>query len=71
MEYAPDLILGYNRGFRSSWKTGLGSMTNKVLLDNDDRQKKYFDNEVYDVWIMVVFFSLGLASDLLKVSKYR
>jgi predicted AlkP superfamily phosphohydrolase/phosphomutase len=33
--YAPDLILGYARDFRASWKTCLGSITEEVLLDND------------------------------------
>ncbi len=32
---APDLIVGYVRGYRASWATCLGDMTGKVLLDND------------------------------------
>lgn len=32
---APDLILGYRRGYRASWATCLGNMTDEVLLDND------------------------------------
>ena len=32
---APDLIVGYARGYRSSWATCLGGLTNEVLLDND------------------------------------
>jgi predicted AlkP superfamily phosphohydrolase/phosphomutase len=32
---APDLIIGYYRGYRSSWATGLGGITPEVLLDND------------------------------------
>jgi len=35
MKYAPDLIIGYNRDFRASWKTCLGGITEEVLLDND------------------------------------
>lgn len=32
---APDLILGYSRGYRASWATCLGDLTPEVLLDND------------------------------------
>ncbi len=32
---APDLIVGYNRGYRASWATCLGGLTDEVLLDND------------------------------------
>ena len=32
---APDLIVGYRRGYRASWATCLGDMTQEVLLDND------------------------------------
>lgn len=32
---APDLVLGYRRGFRASWATCLGELTPEVLLDND------------------------------------
>jgi predicted AlkP superfamily phosphohydrolase/phosphomutase len=32
---APDLIIGYSRGYRSSWETGLGGLTPQVILDND------------------------------------
>jgi predicted AlkP superfamily phosphohydrolase/phosphomutase len=32
---APDLIVGYARGYRSSWATCLGGLTDEVLLDND------------------------------------
>ena len=32
---APDLIIGYFRGFRASWATCLGDLTPDVLLDND------------------------------------
>jgi predicted AlkP superfamily phosphohydrolase/phosphomutase len=33
--YAPDLIVGYCRDFRYSWKTALGGMTDEILLDNE------------------------------------
>jgi len=32
---APDLIVGYARGYRASWATCLGELTPEVLLDND------------------------------------
>jgi predicted AlkP superfamily phosphohydrolase/phosphomutase len=32
---APDLIVGYRRGYRASWATCLGDLTDDVLLDND------------------------------------
>ena len=32
---APDLILGYSRGYRASWATCLGGLTEAVLQDND------------------------------------
>jgi predicted AlkP superfamily phosphohydrolase/phosphomutase len=34
-EFAPDIIVGYRRGYRASWATCLGDMTKEVLLDND------------------------------------
>jgi hypothetical protein len=35
LKYAPDLIVGYSRGFRASWKTCLGDITEEILSDND------------------------------------
>ncbi|HVS39560.1 MAG TPA: alkaline phosphatase family protein [Gemmataceae bacterium] len=32
---APDLIIGYRRGYRASWATCLGDLTQEFLLDND------------------------------------
>ncbi len=32
---APDLIVGYCRGYRASWATCLGELTNEILFDND------------------------------------
>jgi predicted AlkP superfamily phosphohydrolase/phosphomutase len=32
---APDLIIGYARGYRASWETCLGDLTLDVLLDNE------------------------------------
>ena len=31
---APDLIVGYNRGYRASWETAVGQVTDKVFHDN-------------------------------------
>jgi predicted AlkP superfamily phosphohydrolase/phosphomutase len=31
---APDLIVGYHREYRASWKTVLGGITDEVLTDN-------------------------------------
>jgi predicted AlkP superfamily phosphohydrolase/phosphomutase len=33
--FAPDLIIGYARGYRASWATCLGDLTEDVVLDND------------------------------------
>jgi predicted AlkP superfamily phosphohydrolase/phosphomutase len=32
---APDLIIGYRRGYRASWATTLGDLGDEVLLDNN------------------------------------
>jgi len=34
MRLAPDLIVGYHRGYRCSWATTLGGMSEEVLSDN-------------------------------------
>ncbi|MCX5903839.1 MAG: alkaline phosphatase family protein, partial [Proteobacteria bacterium] len=34
-KYAPDVIIGYSRDFRCSWKSCLGDITRDVLSDND------------------------------------
>jgi predicted AlkP superfamily phosphohydrolase/phosphomutase len=34
-KFAPDLIIGYARGYRASWATMLGDLTDEVLLDNN------------------------------------
>lgn len=33
-EEAPDLIVGYNKGYRASWETAIGQVTEAVLHDN-------------------------------------
>jgi predicted AlkP superfamily phosphohydrolase/phosphomutase len=37
MEDAPDIVLGYSRGYRASWRTILGSYDKEILGDNDDK----------------------------------
>jgi predicted AlkP superfamily phosphohydrolase/phosphomutase len=32
---APDLIIGYRRGYRASWATIAGELTEEITLDND------------------------------------
>ncbi|HUN81758.1 MAG TPA: alkaline phosphatase family protein, partial [Phycisphaerae bacterium] len=34
IETAPDLIIGYNRGYRVSWETAIGTITEAVFHDN-------------------------------------
>ncbi|MHC4293729.1 MAG: alkaline phosphatase family protein [Planctomycetota bacterium] len=33
-EQAPDLIIGYNRGYRASWETAIGQVTDKIFHEN-------------------------------------
>jgi predicted AlkP superfamily phosphohydrolase/phosphomutase len=33
----PDLIIGWNRGYRASWKTVLGGFPREVFVNNDDK----------------------------------
>ena len=35
-DYAPDMIIGYSRNYRSSWETTLGSFPEEVITDNLD-----------------------------------
>ena len=34
---APDLIIGYNRGYRASWETVLGKFPKEILRDNTEK----------------------------------
>jgi len=36
-EIMPDLIVGFNRGYRASWETMLGEFPMTILNDNDDK----------------------------------
>jgi predicted AlkP superfamily phosphohydrolase/phosphomutase len=33
----PDLIIGYNRGYRASWETALGKFPREILRDNNEK----------------------------------
>ena len=35
LDRAPDLIIGYRRGYRCSWATALGTITDEVISDNE------------------------------------
>ncbi len=35
--FAPDLIIGWNRGYRTSWDSILGGFSAQVIRDNDDK----------------------------------
>ena len=37
LDGAPDLVLGYNRGYRASWGAILGTYEDNVVSDNDDK----------------------------------
>lgn len=37
VDKAPDIIVGYNRGYRTSWSAPLGRITKEVFSDNMDR----------------------------------
>ena len=37
LEYAPDIIIGYNSGYRTSWSAPLGRITKEVFGDNMDK----------------------------------
>ena len=35
LDLSPDIIVGYNRGYRSSWENPLGEFTWEIFADND------------------------------------
>ncbi len=37
LEQAPDIVVGYNRGYRTAWSAPLGRVTKEVFEDNMDR----------------------------------
>ena len=36
LERGPDIVVGYSRGYRSSWENPLGEFPPEVIVDNDD-----------------------------------
>ena len=34
---APDIVVGYNRGYRASWQTALGKFPRELLFTNDSK----------------------------------
>jgi len=37
IKYAPDIIVGYNRGYRASWATPLGRIPKNIIEDNTEK----------------------------------
>ena len=37
LQKAPDMIIGYNRGYRVSWESVLGKFTKAVMKDNNNK----------------------------------
>jgi len=37
VKQAPDLLIGFNRGYRASWETILGKIPKEMLIDNEDK----------------------------------
>ncbi len=52
---APDLIVGYYRGYRASWATSLGTITEEIFQDNDSAWSA--DHSVDVVEVPGVLFS--------------
>jgi len=52
---APDLIIGYNRGFRSSWNAVLGQLDKTVFEDNVKNWSG--DHCIHPKWVPGVLFS--------------
>ena len=51
----PDLIIGWNRGYRASWETILGGFPRQVFVDNDDKWSG--DHCIDPFWVPAVFVS--------------
>lgn len=54
-EKAPDLIIGYNSGFRASWDTILGKFPHHIISDNPDKWSG--DHCVDNQWVPGVLLS--------------
>jgi predicted AlkP superfamily phosphohydrolase/phosphomutase len=51
----PDLIIGWNRGYRASWETVLGGFPRKVFVNNDDKWSG--DHCIDPFWVPAVLLS--------------
>jgi len=55
LDAAPDLIIGYNEGYRTSWDAAVGKVTTRVIEDNPKRWSG--DHSVDPVLVPGVLFS--------------
>jgi predicted AlkP superfamily phosphohydrolase/phosphomutase len=51
----PDMIIGWNRGFRASWETILGGFPEEIFVDNTDRWSG--DHCIDPAWVPAVLLS--------------
>jgi predicted AlkP superfamily phosphohydrolase/phosphomutase len=51
----PDLVVGYNRGYRASWETALGKFPREILRDNTEKWSG--DHLIAAEWVPGVFLS--------------
>jgi len=51
----PDLIIGWNRGYRASWETVLGSFPKEVFVDNNDKWSG--DHCIDPFWVPAVLMA--------------
>jgi predicted AlkP superfamily phosphohydrolase/phosphomutase len=51
----PDLIIGWNRGYRASWETVLGGFPLEVFVDNDDKWSG--DHCIDPFWVPAVLLT--------------
>ena len=55
IEDAPDIIIGYNPGYRTAWQTAIGGFTKEILTIND---KKWAGDHLVDaIFVPGVLFS--------------
>ncbi|HQP91497.1 MAG TPA: hypothetical protein PLU24_02365, partial [Candidatus Omnitrophota bacterium] len=55
---APDIVIGFNTGYRSSWKSAIGGAGVNILEDN---KKKWSGDHLFDPELVPgVFFSNSL-----------
>ena len=62
VDNAPDLIVGYNIGYRTSWQTALGAVPSKIIEDN---KKKWSGDHMVDPSLVpaVLFVNRKMSSD--------